>query len=681
MNNLTKDILFSSVNDLSLGIIIIDENHQIVFYNQWIKDHSAVVDNKGFGCKLGDILEGFNNFRLSDACTEALTLGLPTKLSNTFNPKPLALFHKSHIGDNNYRLQQQISIKSINTFPNERLCEILIQDVSSSVKKELMLKSLADENKKQQLKAELANRTKSQFLANMSHEIRTPMNGVLGMLNLLSTTHQTPEQVHFTRLAQSSADTLLHILNDILDFSKIEAGKLEVELITFDLLRDLGDLVQSLSMNSKNDKLEIILDVTDVTHQMVIGDPGRLRQIITNLVGNAIKFTLAGEIIVKALTTLNETGDITLNVTVIDTGIGIPTDKCSILFDAFTQVDVSTTREYGGTGLGLSIVKQLCQLMGGGITVSSILGQGSEFSFKIQLKPSVEKPLNKPNINLNGIKILITDDNQTSLDMVSKQLNLFSVAVVQADSGSKALKILKKYDSDYFSMVIIDMQMPIMSGDMLCAEIRKIKALDNLKLVMLTSIGQVGDVNLFSKSGFSTYLLKPVVVNELLKTINSIVSNESTLKNAITQVTSHSIVKVESAEQVVVAKILLVEDNRINQQVAVGILKRLGYSVDIAFNGVNAIEVLEKQNLEQPYQLILMDCQMPEMDGYQTTEHIRTNMDSALFSTIPIIAMTANTMKGDKEKCLASGMNDYISKPIIPNLLQEKIIQWLKTKN
>ncbi|MBA6233565.1 MULTISPECIES: response regulator [unclassified Colwellia] len=681
MNNLTKDILFSSVNDLSLGIIIIDENHQIVFYNRWIKDHSAIVDNKGFGCKLGNILEGYNDSRLSDACSEALTLGLPTKLSNTFNPKPLALFHKSHVGDNDYRVQQQISIKSINTFPNERLCEILIQDVSSSVKKELMLKSLADENKKQQLKAELANRTKSQFLANMSHEIRTPMNGVLGMLNLLSTTHQTPEQVHFTRLAQSSADTLLHILNDILDFSKIEAGKLEVELITFDLLINLGDLIQSLSMSSKKKKLEIILDVTGVTHQMVIGDPGRLRQIITNLVGNAIKFTSAGEIIVKALTTLNETGDITLNINVIDTGIGIPTDKCSILFDAFTQVDVSTTREYGGTGLGLSIVKQLCQLMGGGITVSSVLGQGSEFSVKIQLKPSAEKPRNKPNINLNGIKILITDDNQTSLDMLSKQLNLFNIAVVQANSGSKALKILKKYDSDYFSMVIIDMQMPIMSGDMLCAEIRKIKALDNLKLVMLTSMGQVGDANFFSKSGFSTYLVKPVVVNGLLKTINSILSNEPTLNNAITQVTRHSIVKVESAEQVVVSKILLVEDNRINQQVAVGILKKLGYSVDIAFNGVNAIEVLEKQNFEQPYQLILMDCQMPEMDGYQATEHIRKNMDSALFSAIPIIAMTANTMKGDKEKCLASGMNDYISKPIIPNLLQEKIIQWLKTNN
>ncbi|MBA6353634.1 MULTISPECIES: response regulator [unclassified Colwellia] len=681
MNNLTKDILFSSVNDLSLGIIIIDENHQVVFYNQWIKDHSVIVDDKGVGCKLGDILEGFNYSRLSDACNEALTLGLPTKLSNTFNPKPLALFHKSHVGDNDYRIQQQISIKSINTSPNERLCEILIQDVSSSVKKELMLKSLADENKKQQLKAELANRTKSQFLANMSHEIRTPMNGVLGMLNLLSTTKQSQEQAHFTRLAHSSADTLLHILNDILDFSKIEAGKLEVELITFDLLRNLGDLVQSLSMNSKDKKLEIILDVTDVGHQMVIGDPGRLRQIITNLVGNAIKFTPTGEIVIKAKTVLNDNGDIKLHISVIDTGIGIPADKCSILFDVFTQVDVSTTREYGGTGLGLSIVKQLCELMGGGITVSSVLGQGSEFSFNIQLKPSTEEVQTQLGTHLNGINILVTDDNLTHLAVLSKQLGLLGAEVIQADSGSKALAILKQYDSHYFAMAIIDMQMPSMSGSELSAEIRKIKSLDKLKIVMLTSMDQIVKGPLSSTSGFSDYLLKPVVIDELLNILDDTLNKTQILKNTAGVSASLGSNMLENKSQTTKAKILLVEDNRINQQVALGILRKFDYSIDIAVNGVNAIDILEKKDPEHPYDLILMDCQMPEMDGYQATEHIRNNMDSVLFSTIPIIAMTANTMKGDKEKCLASGMNDYISKPINPKLLEEKISYWLNKLN
>jgi len=681
MNNIPKDILFHSIDELSLGVIIIDQNQHVIFYNNWIKEHSAISENEGLGCNISDILAGFNDTRLSEACTEALTLGLPNKLSNTFNPTPLALYQKNHFGDENYRIQQQISVKNINIGSGSSLCEILIHDVSSSVKKELMLKKLADENKKQQLKAELANRTKSQFLANMSHEIRTPMNGVLGMLNLLSTTDQTQEQVHFTRLAESSADTLLNLLNDILDFSKIEAGKLEVELIDFDLLSNLGDLVQSLSMKTKDKQVEIILDITGIEHQMVIGDPGRLRQIITNLVGNAVKFTQKGEIVVRAKTTLNETGYIILNVNVIDTGIGIPDDKCSMLFDAFTQVDVSTTREYGGTGLGLSIVKQLCQLMGGQITASSVLGQGSDFSFNIQLKPSEELPLSQPNINLSGIKVLIVDDNHTNLEVLSKQLEAFGVEVVQAESGKEALILLNKYEINYFSMAIIDMQMPKMSGDMLCTEIKKIKSLQSLKLIMLTSIGKRGDAQHFSKLGFSAYLLKPVVINDLLNTMEVILDDDHLLKGTVPLVTRHYIASLQKTDNVPSAKILLVEDNRINQQVAVGILKKFGHSVDIAVNGVNAIEVLEKQGADTPYQLILMDCQMPEMDGYQATEYIRTEIENSKISTIPIIAMTANTMKGDKEKCLASGMNDYISKPINPKLLQEKINLWLNSIN
>jgi CheY-like chemotaxis protein len=470
---------------------------------------------------------------------------------------------------------------------------------------------------------------------------------------------------------------LLHILNDILDFSKIEAGKLEVELITFDLLRNLGDLVQSLSMSNKDKKLEIIIDVTDVAHQMVIGDPGRLRQIITNLVGNAIKFTPSGEIVIKAKTDLNDNGDIKLHVSVIDTGIGIPADKCSILFDAFTQVDVSTTREYGGTGLGLSIVKQLCELMGGGITVSSVFGQGSEFSFNIQLKPSTEKLQTQLGAHLNGISILVTDDNLTHLEVLSKQLGLFGAKVIQANSGSKALAILKQYDSHYFAMAIIDMQMPNMSGSELSAEIRRIKSLDKLKIVMLTSMDQIVKGPLSSTSGSSDYLLKPVVIDELLNILDAKLNKTQVLKKTASLGSN----MLDNKSQTAKAKILLVEDNRINQQVALGILRKFDYSIDIAVNGVNAIDILEKKDPEEPYDLILMDCQMPEMDGYQATKHIRNNMDSVLFSTIPIIAMTANTMKGDKEKCLASGMNDYISKPINPKLLEEKISYWLNKLN
>ncbi|MCJ8320590.1 MAG: response regulator [Colwellia sp.] len=679
MAELSKDILFNSINQLSLGIIIIDQDFKIVFYNQWIKNFSTIEDDSKFGCKITDILEGFDGSRLSEACYDALTLGLPSKLSNTFNPKPLPFFQKDHIGDNNFRLHQQISVKNIPCHSEKILCEILINDVSNSVKKELMLKDLADENKKQQIKAEQASRTKSQFLANMSHEIRTPMNGVLGMLNLLATTEQSQEQIHFTRLAQTSADTLLNVINDILDFSKIEAGKLELELIDFDLLSHLGDLVQSLSMKSKENQLETILDVTDVKHHMVIGDPGRIRQIITNLVGNAIKFTKMGEIVVKASTKLTDAGDIALNIKVIDTGIGIPEDKCSKLFDAFSQVDVSTTREYGGTGLGLSIVRQLCQLMGGEITVSSILGKGSEFSFNIQLKPSNAMQLKQPKVDLQGIKVLIVDDNQTNLDVLSKQLAIFNVEVVKAASGSEALALLVQFGKDYFSMAIIDMQMPEMSGDMLCKEIKKNKQFDKLKLIMLTSMGQRGDAQRFSKLGFSAYLLKPVVISELTKTMAIIVDNKEALKNASPLVSSHYISSLEKSTTDSQVNILLVEDNRINQQVALGMLSKFGYSVDIAGNGLEAMEILENVKDNKVYQLILMDCQMPEMDGYQTTEYIRNNNGSLINSNIPIIAMTANTMKGDKEKCLDSGMNDYISKPINPKLLQEKINYWLNS--
>ena len=677
MAELSKDILFNSVNQLSLGIIIIDQDYDVIFYNQWIKDCSTVVNDQKIGCHISEILEGFNDSRLSEACYDALILGLPSKLSNTFNPKPLPLFQKGHIGDINFRLHQQISVKNIQTQSKESLCEILINDVSSSVKKELMLKKLADENKKQQLKAEQANLSKSQFLANMSHEIRTPMNGVLGMLNLLSTTEQNQEQRHFTKLAQSSADTLLNIINDILDFSKIEAGKLEIELIDFDLISYLGDLVQSLSMKSKEKKLETILDVTDVEHQMVIGDPGRIRQIITNLVGNAVKFTQEGEIVVKASTKSNDEGSITLNIDVVDTGIGIPEDKCSMLFEAFSQVDVSTTREFGGTGLGLSIVKELCLLMGGEIIVSSVLGQGSKFSFNIQLNSSNANQLKKPNVDLQGINVLIVDDNHTNLEVLNKQLSMLNVKVKKAASGSEALALLAQCGKGYFAMAIIDMQMPEMSGDMLCQEIKKDSLFKDLKLIMLTSMDRRGDVQHFSKLGFSAYLLKPVIIDELTKAMAIILDNKQALKSASPIVSSHYISSLEKLNTDDNIRILLVEDNRINQQVALGILRKFGYSVDIAVNGLEAIKILEDGKLDKCYQMILMDCQMPEMDGYQTTEYIRNISGGNINSNIPIIAMTANTMKGDKEKCLNSGMNDYIAKPINPKLLQEKLNHWL----
>ncbi len=679
MKHLPSDILFSSLNQLEVGVVIIDHDCEIVFFNQWFSDHSGVTSQDVIGKSISSIFSEFTDTRLEEACLCALNLGLPAKLSNTFNPKPLPLFLKNHIGDNHYRIHQQISVKSISSETNEKLCEILIDDVTSTVKKELMLKKLADENKQQQIKAELANSAKSQFLANMSHEIRTPMNGVLGMLDLLSATSLTKEQEYFSKLAKSSADTLLVLINDILDFSKIEAGKLEIELIDFDLRSHLGDLAQSLSIKAKEKNIEIILDDIDVEQTMVVGDPGRIRQIITNLVGNAIKFTKDGEVIIKAILFPNsvDSSKIILDVNVSDTGIGIPQSKCETLFDAFTQVDASTTREYGGTGLGLSIAKQLCQIMGGSISVSSEVNVGSTFNFTIALAQSEQHLDILPIENIKGLRVLLVDDNRTNRKVITNQLALWGVDTVEADSGEAALELLIKYDENFFSMAFIDMQMPHMSGDVLCKKIKAIPAWSSLKLVMLTSMGKRGDATYFADLGFSAYLIKPVIASDLHSTMEIIVNDGKVLAKATPLVTKHYISSLKKITKENCGKVLLVEDNRINQQVAMGILKRLGYKSEIAVNGIEALKMLKNVGESSPFEVVLMDCQMPEMDGYQATRAIRSCKDGSINKDIPIIAMTANAMVGDKEACLDAGMDDYLTKPIDYKLLEQKINHWL----
>ncbi len=548
--------------------------------------------------------------------------------------------------------------------------------------------------------AEETARVKAEFLASMSHEIRTPMNGVLGMLGLLMRNELSDEQMHRVKLANSSAQALLNLVNDILDFSKVDAGKLELEFIDFDLRKLLGDFAESMALKSQEKNIEIILDNSQIKHSHVKGDPGRIRQILTNLTGNAIKFTERGEIVITAKLIEKQgngaKGNLAFHCAISDTGIGIPEDKIATLFDSFTQVDASTTRKYGGTGLGLAISKQLCQLMHGDIQVSSVLNQGSTFSFTITLQTSKQAKKVIPNIDIENIAMLVVDDNATNRTVLKQQLEHWGASVTEAESGLTALNILKhsvsanNQNAQLFKVAFLDMNMPGMDGAELAKRIKAEPELAELKLVMMTSMASRGDASYFSSLGFSAYFPKPTTTEDIFKAI-ALTLTEENQAQAVPIITQHLLRELEqedtieqsfdstpsTAKELASCRLLLVEDNRINQEVARHVLAEFGITPDVAADGVEAIESLKLSNADTPYDLILMDCQMPHMDGYQATKAIRQGDAGKANQDIVIIAMTANAMKGDKQKCLNSGMTDYLTKPIEPEQLKEKLLHYL----
>jgi signal transduction histidine kinase/DNA-binding response OmpR family regulator len=562
-----------------------------------------------------------------------------------------------------------------------------------------VLQQQRDDLVEAKIRAEAGSKAKSEFLASMSHEIRTPMNGVLGMLGLLDKESLTNEQHHKLSLAQASAKSLLSLINDILDFSKVGAGKIDLEIIDFNLRALLGEFAESLALKAQEKGLELVLDVTHIEQSTVRGDPGRIRQILTNIVGNAIKFTEQGEIVIYSELLPASGGKLRLHCKVSDTGIGIPVDKQGQLFEVFTQADASTTRKYGGTGLGLSIAKRLCELMGGSIAVSSEEGQGTCFEFSLLLETSTCSKHVIPEMSMDGLRVLVVDDNKTNREVLKGQISHWGATVVGAEDGPMALTVLEQQfevsNEQPFDIAFLDMQMPNMSGAMLGREIKADVRFNDIKLVLMTSMSNSENSHFYSNLGFDAHFPKPTTTDDLLKALTVVLENEDALKQSESLVTSDYVKALDVLAQAqndiedtltkksntlesepsdsqwpANARILLVEDNSINQLVAQGILEALGLSADFAVDGQEALNVLAGAPEQTPYTLILMDCQMPIMDGYETTRNIRAGRAGSRYLSIPIIAMTANAMNGDKEKCLEAGMDDYVSKPVDPESLK-----------